>query len=88
MGQYFYVVGGALAANTLLFAMLGGMRPLVLKRFKLDPALVSSPLPTTVTDMRGFFFVLSLVAAVLPELEGLWYHRSGASSIYRAVSVT
>jgi magnesium transporter len=77
-----------LAANTLLFVMLGGMLPFVLKRFKLDPALVFSPLPTTVTDMRGFFFVLSLVAAVLPELEGLWYHRSGASSIYRALSVT
>jgi magnesium transporter len=65
------VVGGALAANTLVSVMLGGLLPLVLKRFKLDPALVSSPLLTTVTDMCGFFFVLSFAAAVLPKLGGI-----------------
>lgn len=62
------VVGGALAANTLVSVLLGGMLPLVLKKLKLDPALVSSPLLTTVTDMCGFFFVLSFAAAVLPQL--------------------
>jgi len=65
------VVGGALAANTLVSVTLGGMLPLVLKKFKLDPALVSSPLLTTVTDMCGFFFVLSFAAAVLPKLGGM-----------------
>ena len=65
------VVGGALAANTLVSVTLGGMLPLVLKRFKLDPALVSSPLLTTVTDMCGFFFVLSFAAAVMPKLVGI-----------------
>lgn len=65
------VVGGALAANTLVSVTLGGMLPLVLRRLKLDPALVSSPLLTTVTDMCGFFFVLSFAAAVLPKLGGI-----------------
>ena len=65
------VVGGALAANTLLSVLLGGMLPLLLKRLKLDPALVSSPLLTTVTDMCGFFFVLSFASAVLPKLGGM-----------------
>ena len=65
------VVGGALAANTLVSVTLGGMLPLVLKRLKLDPALVSSPLLTTVTDMCGFFFVLSFATAVLPKLGGI-----------------
>ncbi len=65
------VVGGALAANTLVSVTLGGMLPLVLKRLKFDPALVSSPLLTTVTDMCGFFFVLSFAAAVLPKLGGI-----------------
>lgn len=64
------VVGGALAANTMVSVCLGGMLPLILKRFRLDPALVSSPLLTTVTDMCGFFFVLSFAAAVLPKLIG------------------
>lgn len=65
------VVGGALAANTLVSVTLGGMLPLVLKKLKLDPALVSSPLLTTVTDMCGFFFVLSFAAAMLPQLGGM-----------------
>ncbi len=66
-----FVVGGALAANTLVSVTLGGMLPLVLKKLKLDPALVSSPLLTTVTDMCGFFFVLSFASAVLPKLGGM-----------------
>lgn len=65
------VVGGALAANTLVSVILGGMLPLLLKRIKLDPALVSSPLLTTATDMCGFFFVLSFAAALLPKLGGM-----------------
>ena len=64
------VVGSALAANTLVSVTLGGILPLVLKRFKLDPALVSSPLLTTVTDMCGFFFVLSFASLMLPKLVG------------------
>ena len=65
------VVGGALAANTIVSVTLGGMLPLVLRRLKLDPALVSSPLLTTVTDMCGFFFVLSFAATILPKLKGM-----------------
>lgn len=65
------VVGGALASNTLVSVILGGMLPLMLKRLKLDPALVSGPLLTTVTDMCGFFFVLSFASAVLPKLGGI-----------------
>lgn len=65
------VVGGALAANTLVSVTLGGMLPLILKRLRLDPALVSSPLLTTVTDMCGFFFVLSFASLVLPKLGGM-----------------
>lgn len=62
------VVGAALAVNTVVAVSLGGLLPLVLKRFKLDPALVSSPVLTTVTDMCGFFFVLSFASLVLGRL--------------------
>ena len=65
------MVGGALAANTLVSFIIGGMLPLLLKWLKLDPALVSSPLLTTVTDMGGFFFVLSFAAAALSRLSGV-----------------
>ncbi|MDH4172818.1 MAG: magnesium transporter [Betaproteobacteria bacterium] len=62
------VVGGALAANTLVAVSIGGTVPLVLKRLKLDPAVASGPILTTVTDMCGFFLVLSFAAAILPRL--------------------
>lgn len=62
------VVGGALAVNTVVAVSLGGLIPLLLKRVKLDPALVSSPLLTTVTDMCGFFFVLSFATLVIQKL--------------------
>ena len=62
------VVGGALAVNTIVAVSLGGLIPLLLKRVKLDPALVSSPLLTTVTDMCGFFFVLSFASLLLDKL--------------------
>jgi len=65
------VVGGALAVNTLVSVLLGGTLPLVLKRLRMDPALVSSPLLTTVTDMCGFFFVLSFAAALMPRLSAM-----------------
>ena len=63
-----FVVGGALAANTIVAVSIGGTVPLLLKRFKLDPAVASGPLLTTVTDMFGFFLLLSLASLVLPAL--------------------
>jgi magnesium transporter len=45
-----------------------GSLPLILRRLRLDPALVSGPLLTTVTDMCGFFLVLSLVSLMLTRL--------------------
>ena len=62
------VVGGALMLNTLVAVVLGGLIPLVLRGLKQDPALASGPILTTVTDMFGFFLVLSFATAVLPRL--------------------
>lgn len=62
------VVGLALGLNTVVAVSIGGLVPLVLKRFKVDPAIASGPLLTTVTDMCGFFLVLSIASALLPRL--------------------
>jgi magnesium transporter len=62
------VVGGALALNTVVAVVLGGLIPLVLRRLRFDPALASGPLLTTVTDMCGFFLVLTLAQQVLERL--------------------
>ncbi len=62
------IVGVALAANTVVAVSLGGLLPLLFRRWRLDPALVAGPALTTVTDMCGFFLVLSLATALLPRL--------------------
>lgn len=62
------VVGSALAINTLAAVTLGGTIPLILKSMKVDPALASGPLLTTVTDMLGFFLTLTFAGAMLSQL--------------------
>lgn len=62
------VVGLALFANTLVAVSIGGIVPLLLKRFNFDPAVASGPLLTTVTDMCGFFLVLGLATLMLDQL--------------------
>ena len=59
------VAGSAMMLNTLVSVLLGGLLPLVLRRMDLDPALASGPILTTVTDMCGFFLVLSFATACL-----------------------
>ena len=62
------VVGLAMAVNTIVSVCLGGAVPLILKSRKIDPALASGPILTTVTDMCGFFLVLSLATLLLEHL--------------------
>jgi magnesium transporter len=64
------VVGVSLAANTFLAVSFGGLVPLILRGMRTDPALASGPLLTTITDMCGFFFVLSFASLLLPKLTG------------------
>lgn len=62
------VIGLALSVNTLIAVSIGGTVPLILKHFGIDPAVASGPLLTTVTDMAGFFLVLSLASLFMPQL--------------------
>jgi magnesium transporter len=62
------VVGVALAVNTVVAVSIGGVVPLLLTKLGKDPALASGPILTTVTDMFGFFAVLSLAQLALPWL--------------------
>ncbi|MEZ5979016.1 MAG: magnesium transporter, partial [Planctomycetota bacterium] len=62
------VVGAALALNTVIAVSVGGTVPLILKRFGRDPALASGPILTTVTDMCGFFLVLSMASTLMRHL--------------------
>lgn len=62
------LVGGALAANTVIAACIGASLPLLLRRFGVDPAVASGPILTTITDLTGFFLVLGGASAILPYL--------------------
>ncbi|MFH0946003.1 MAG: magnesium transporter [Planctomycetota bacterium] len=62
------VVGVALGVNTVVAVAIGGCIPLLLKRLKIDPAIASGPILTTVTDMCGFLLVLGIASQILPRL--------------------
>jgi magnesium transporter len=62
------VIGLALSLNTLVAVSIGGTVPLILKGAGIDPAVAAGPLLTTVTDMAGFFLVLSLATLFMPQL--------------------
>ena len=59
------VAGSAMLLNLLVAALFGVLIPFALKFFRLDPALASSILITTVTDVAGFFFLLALASWIL-----------------------
>jgi magnesium transporter len=59
------VVGSAMFLSCLLAVCIGGTVPLLLKAVRVDPALASSPLLTTITDLCGFFLALSFARVML-----------------------
>lgn len=54
------VVFLAMTLNLLIAGLAGAVIPLTLRALRLDPALASSILLTTITDTLGFFFLLGL----------------------------
>jgi len=59
------VIGLAMIINLLFAGLFGAMIPLALKRIGVDPAVASSVLLTTVTDVVGFFAFLGLAKIIL-----------------------
>jgi magnesium transporter len=64
---WFNAVLGAVLGLTMIFSllfagMLGTLIPVLLKRFKVDPALASSVFVVTFTDIVTFFFYLGIAA--------------------------
>ena len=62
------VIGLAMMGNMVAAGLAGTLVPLTLKAFKLDPALASAVLVTTVTDCVGFGLFLGLATYFLPYL--------------------
>jgi magnesium transporter len=62
------VAGMVMAMNTLVAVTLGTLLPMAMKRLKLDPAMISGPLLTTLLDAIGFMIFLSLISVALNVL--------------------
>ena len=54
------IIALAYTISSTIAVMVGGSLPLILKRLKVDPAMLSSPILTTLTDALSFFSVLYL----------------------------
>lgn len=59
------VVGIALGLVVLLANIVAAMLPLILRRLKLDPALISNPMITTSIDVTGVLIYLSIARWLL-----------------------
>jgi magnesium transporter len=59
------ILGVALVFNMLVAAAVGTLIPVALKTFRLDPAIASSVIITTFTDVFGFFSFLGLATVLM-----------------------
>jgi len=59
------ILGFALVFNMLVAAVVGTLIPIALKAFRIDPAIASSVIITTFTDVCGFFSFLGLATLLI-----------------------
>jgi magnesium transporter len=64
------VAGIALGCNVLLAGLVGGTLPFIIKRFGGDPAMMTGPVLTTITDITGVSIYLGLSTLFLASLMG------------------
>jgi magnesium transporter len=62
------ILGVALLFNMLVAAVVGTLVPIALKVFRIDPAIASSVIITTFTDVFGFFSFLGLSTLLIKFL--------------------
>jgi magnesium transporter len=60
-----FIIAASMVINLFAAGFFGAVIPLALKRFHIDPAVGSSVLLTTVTDVVGFFSFLGLASWLL-----------------------
>lgn len=60
-----FVVAGALFCTIMLAKCLGCCMPMLAKKLKMDPALMASPLITTVVDMSSLLIYFSIAKLIL-----------------------
>jgi len=64
------VAGTALAVNVFIAGIVGGTLPFLIKRMGYDPAMMTGPVLTTITDITGVSIYLGLSTLFLASLLG------------------
>ncbi|MCC5823718.1 MAG: magnesium transporter [Phycisphaerales bacterium] len=64
------LAGIALAINVLVAGVVGGTMPFLIKRIGKDPAMMTGPVLTTITDITGVFIYLGLCTLFLSNVLG------------------
>lgn len=59
------IVGLSMVAIVLVANLIGTILPFLLTKFKIDPAVASSPLITTIVDVTGLLIYFSIAALIL-----------------------
>jgi magnesium transporter len=59
------VVGITLILTAIMAKLLGGILPIIAKKLKLDPAIMSSPLITTIVDSASVWAFFSVAVAIM-----------------------
>ena len=60
-----FIVGVTLMATAMIAEIMGCVLPMLAKRLKLDPAIMASPLITTVVDLCSMLVFFSIATAVM-----------------------
>ena len=63
-----FVVGATIVCVTIWSATVAAVLPLILRRFRIDPAVVSAPLITTLVDATGLLIYLTIAGLVLSQI--------------------
>jgi len=62
------VIGGAMLAHVLSAGLLGALTPLVVKKLRGDPAMISTPAVTAIADLTGATIYLVMVTVLLTAI--------------------
>jgi len=63
------ILGVTMVLSLVVAGALGTLVPVLLKRFRIDPALASSMFVVTLTDVITFFFYLGIATLLLRQLK-------------------
>ena len=63
--QFAIVLGITLMATTTIAKMLGCLLPMTAKKLKLDPAIMASPLITTLVDVFSILVYFQIATSIM-----------------------